>query len=114
VRAEDATIDVCLVDDDVAEVVQHVCPAIVMRQYADVEHVRVREDDVRPLADLPTLLERRVAVVDRSADIRRVQLRERAGLVLRERFGRIEVERTLLRLTRDRVEDGQVEGEALP
>jgi hypothetical protein len=56
VRAEDAAVDVRLVDDDVAQVVQHVRPTVVVRQHADVEHVGVREDDVRPAADLPAAL----------------------------------------------------------
>ena len=67
VRAEHAAVDVRLVDDDVAEVVQHVRPEVVARQHADVEHVGVREHEVRPLADLPAPLLRRVAVVDRGA-----------------------------------------------
>ena len=113
-RAEDAAVHVRLVDDDVAQVVQHVRPEVVPRQHADMEHVGVREDEVRPLADLPALLLRRVAVVDGGADARHRELGERAGLVLRERLRRVEVERAVLRLAGERVEDGQVEGERLP
>ena len=102
-----------LVDDDVAQVVQHVAPAIVVRQHADVQHVGVREDHVRPLADLPAALERCVAVVDRSADVRGFQLGKRPRLILRKRLGRVEVQRTVLRLTRKGVEHGQVERQAL-
>ena len=47
VRAEDAAVDVRLVDDDETEVVQRVAPPIVVGQHADVEHVGVREDHVR-------------------------------------------------------------------
>ena len=65
VGAEDAPVDVRLVDDDVAEVLEDVPPAVVVREDAHVEHVRVREDDVRPLADLPAALGLGVAVVDR-------------------------------------------------
>jgi hypothetical protein len=64
-RAEDAAVHVRLVDDDVAEVVEHVPPAVVMWEDADVEHVRVREDQVRPPTDLPAPLGWCVAVVDR-------------------------------------------------
>ena len=96
-RAEHAAIHVRLVDDDVAQVVQHVRPEVVPRQDADVEHVGVREHDVRPLPDLPAPLLRRVAVVDRGADARH-ELAERARLILRECLRRIEVERTILRL----------------
>jgi hypothetical protein len=78
-----------------------------------VEHVRVGEDQVRPLADLPAALLLRVAVVDRGADARHLELRERAELVLRERLRRIEVERPLLRVGRESVEHGQVERERL-
>ena len=81
--AEDSTVDVGFVDDDVTKVVKDVGPAIVVRQYADVKHVRIREDDVRPFADLPAPLARRVAVVDRGADVRRLQCGQRARLVLR-------------------------------
>ena len=93
VRAEDAAVDVRLVDDDVAEVLEHVAPAVVVRQHADVEHVRVREDHVRPLADLPAPLGGRVAVVDRGPQLRHAVAGERPGLVLRERLRRVEVER---------------------
>ena len=65
VRPEDAAVDVRLVHDHVAEVLEDVAPAVVVRQDPDVEHVRVREDDVRPLADLPAPLGLGVAVVDR-------------------------------------------------
>src|SRR6266545_2376463 len=80
-----------LVDDDVAEI----------------------EDDVRPAADLPTLLRRRVAVVDRRAHVGRVQLPQRTRLILRKRLGGVEVERPALRLARERVEHGKVEGKRL-
>ena len=70
VRAEDAAVDVRLVDDDEAEVVEEVAPQVVSRQDADVEHVRVREHEVRPAADLAPPLGRRVPVVDRRADAR--------------------------------------------
>ena len=113
VRAEHAAVDVRLVDDDVAEVREHVSPAVVVRQDADVEHVRVREDEVRPAADLPAPLARRVAVVDRGARARELERGERARLVLRERLRRVEVERAQLRVARDRVEHGEVERERL-
>ena len=55
----------------------------------------------------------RVAVVDRGAQLGQPERAERAELVLRQRLGRVEVERALLRLARERVEHGQVEGERL-
>ena len=113
VRAEDAAVHVRLVDDDVAQVVQHVGPQVVPREHADVEHVGIREHEVRPLADLPAPLGRRVAVVDRGTHAWHGELAERARLVLRKRLRRVEVERAVLRLARERVEDGQVERERL-
>ena len=51
-----------------------------VREDADVEHVRVREDDVRPLADLPAPLGLGVAVVDRRAQrAGRLKAGERSG-----------------------------------
>ena len=114
VRAEDAAVDVRLVDDDEAEVREHVAPAVVVRQHADVEHVRVGQDDVRPLADLPAPLALGVAVVDRRLHALDAEGLQRAGLILRERLRRVEVERPALRLAREQVEHGQVEREALP
>ena len=113
VRAEHASVDVRLVDDDVAQVLQDVAPPVVVREHADVEHVGVREDQVRPLADLPAPVALGVAVVDRRLHARYCELGERAQLILRERLRRVEVQRAGLRLTRERVEHRQVEGEGL-
>ncbi len=114
VRAEDAAVDVRFVHDHEGEVRQHVAPAVVVWQDADVEHVGVREDHVRPLANLPAALGRGVAVVDRGPQARQAERGERAQLVLRKRLGRVEVERPLLRLAGQRVEHRQVERERLP
>src|SRR5439155_16233914 len=113
VGAEDAAIDVRLVDDDIAEVGEDVTPAVVVWQYAQVEHVRVGQDQVRPLADLPAALALGIAVVDRRADTLDVQLAEGADLILRQRLRRVEVERAELRLLGERRENGQVERERL-
>ena len=78
VRAEHAAVDVRLVDDDVAQVLQDVAPPVVVREHADVEHVGVREDQVRPLADLPAPVAFGVAVVDRRLHARHGELGERA------------------------------------
>ena len=113
-RAEDAPVDVRFVDDEIAQVVHHIRPAVVVRQHSHVEHVGVREDHVRPFANLPPALCRSVAVVDRRADVRRPELCERARLVLGQGLGRVEVERPSFGLSGDRVQDGQVEAERLP
>ncbi len=113
VGAEHAAVDVGLVDDHVAEIREHVAPAVVVRQEPDVDHVGVGEDHVRPRADLPALLGRSVAVVDRRPEPGGVQRGERAELILRERLGRVQVERAALRLPRHLVEHGEVEGQRL-
>jgi hypothetical protein len=113
VRAEDAAVDVRLVDDDVAEVVEEVTPQVVAREDADVEHVRVREDEARPAADLSAPLRRRVSVVDRCADASDAELGEGASLVLCERLRRVQVEGAGVPVGGERVEDGKVEGERL-
>ena len=69
VRAEHTAVHVRLVHDDPGEVREHVSPRAVVRQDADVEHVRVREDQVRALPDRAPLLARRVAVVDGLAQV---------------------------------------------
>ena len=112
-RAEDATVDVRLVDDDVPEVREDVRPPVVMRQQPDVDHVRVREDQVRGAADLAAVLDRRVAVVDRRPQRAQAMARQRAELVLRERLRRVEIERAVPRVARQLVEHGQVERERL-
>ncbi len=109
VRTEHASVDMCLVDDDVTQVVQDVGPAIMVRQNADVEHVGVGENDIRPLPDLPATFARCVAVVDRRADVRCVQLGQCARLILGQRLCRIEIERPALGLAGDSVEDRKVE-----
>jgi hypothetical protein len=113
VRAEHAAVDVRLVDDDEREVREHVAPHAVVRQHADVQHVRVREDQVRAVADRAPLLARGVAVVDRVPEEALADARERARLVLRERLRRVEVERAGARVVREHVEHGEVEGERL-
>ena len=47
VRAEHAPVDVRLVDHDVRQVREHVAPAVGVRADADVQHVGVREQQVR-------------------------------------------------------------------
>ena len=111
--AEHPAVDVRLVDDDVGEVREDVSPAVVVREDADVEHVRIREDEVRPLADLPAPLAGGVAVVDRRPEPLQSECRECSSLILRERLGGVEVEGPRLGLAHYRVEHGKVEGERL-
>ena len=111
---EDAAVDVRLVDDHVAEIREHVPPAVVIREEPHVDHVRVGQDHIRPLADLQALFGRGVAVVDRGLEPRDLEGRQRAELVLRQRLGRVEIERAALGLPRQLVEHREVERERLP
>ena len=112
--AEDAAVDMRLVDHDIAEVLEDVTPTVVLREDSHVEHVGVGQDHVRPLADLPTSLRLGIAVVDRGAEARQAKRSERARLILGERLGGIQVEGAKLRLGCERGENGEVEGKRLP
>ena len=114
VRAEHAAVHVRLVDDDDGEVREHVRPRVVVREDPDVEHVGVREDEVRPPADGGALVAGRVAVVDRGPHpLAQPELGDRAGLVLRQRLRRVEVDRARLRVAAEHVERRQVEAQRL-
>ena len=102
-----------LVYDHVSQIREEVPPAIVVRKDSDVEHVRVRQDQIGPLADLPAALALGVAVVNRGTDALDLQLVERADLVLCQSLRRVEVERAQLRLFGERGEHRQVERERL-
>ena len=93
VRAEHAPVGVRLVHHHVAQVGDGVRPARVAGQDADVQHVRVGQDQVRPSSRLAPLPGRRVAVVDGRPRAGCMQLSEGASLVLRQRLGRVQVER---------------------
>ncbi len=114
VRAEHAAVDVGLVDDDDREVGEEVAPRAVVGQDPDVEHVGVREDQVRPPPDRRALLALRVAVVDRGPDLLlKPELVQRPRLVLGERLRRVEVERPRTRVAAQHVERRQVEAQRL-
>ena len=102
VAAEHAAIRVQFVDDDVAEILEELRPARMVRQDARVQHVGVAEHQVRPRADGAARILRRVTVVREHANLfaraagqvlaERLQLSE---LVVRERLGGEQVERAL-------------------
>ena len=92
VGAEHAAVDVRLVEDHEAQMVQELGPAFVAGEDADVEHVRVAEQDGGAAADLGALRLRRVAVVDGRHGARQAQRAQLARLVLGQRLGRIEVQ----------------------
>ena len=120
VAAEDAAIGVQLVDDHVAQVLEQLRPARMVRQDARVHHVGVAEHEVRARPDRPARVLRRVAVVGEDADLlagravdrlaHRLQLGE---LILRERLGRKQIQRAARRILEDRVEHRRVVAERL-
>ena len=92
VRAEHPPVHVRLVDDDPTQVGEEVAPALVVRQDPDVEHVGIGEHEVGAPTDAGTVLARRVAVVDRVAQLGWVECRQRPSLVLSQRLGRVQVQ----------------------
>ena len=114
VRAEHAAVHVRLVDDDDREVREHVRPRVVVGEDPDVEHVGVREDEVRAPPDRGALVARRVAVVDRGAHaLAEPELGDRARLVLRQRLRRVQVDRARLGVAAEHVERREVEAQRL-
>ena len=119
--AEHAAIGVQLVDDDVAQVLEQLRPARMVRQDARVHHVGIAEHEMRARADRPAGVLRRIAVVGEDADLiarlaadqrlaHRLQLGE---LILRERLGRKQIQRAARRILQDRVQDRRVVAERL-
>ncbi len=114
VRSEHPAVDVRLVHDDDREVREEVAPVAVVGQDPHVEHVGVREHEVRAPADLRALLASGVSVVDRGAHLLdQAEGVDRARLVLGEGLRRIEVERAGLRVAAEDVERRQVEAQRL-
>ncbi len=114
-RAEDAAIGVQLVDHDVAQVLEERRPLRVVRKDPGVEHVGVRQDEVRARAHRAPRVLRRVAVVGEHPHLgqlpgERLQLGQ---LILGERLRRKEVEDARVRLMHERLERRQVVAERL-
>ena len=93
VRAEHAPVDVCLVDHDMRQVREHVAPPVGVRADADVQHVGVRQQQVRVPARHRAGRVVGVAVVqrrpERAAQMQRLQ---RPRLVLGQRLRRRQVQ----------------------
>ena len=71
------------------------------------------EDHVRAATDVAPLLGRRVTVIDRRPQPGQAERRERPGLILSQRLGRIEQERSCVWVARDRLQHGQRERKRL-
>ena len=65
VGAEDPAVGVAFVDDDELEVAQHARPALVRGEQGHVEHVRVRKDEPRVVANASAGLLRGIPVIGR-------------------------------------------------
>ena len=69
VAAEHAAVGVQLVDDHVAQVLEQLRPARMVRQDARVHHVGIAEHEVRARPDRAAGVLRRIAVVGEDADL---------------------------------------------
>ena len=114
-RAEHAPVRMELVDHDVAEVLEERRPFGVMRQDPRVEHVGIREDEVRAGADGPPRVLGRVAVIGEHPHLRQLprELFELGQLVLGERLRGKQIEHARVRLVHERLERRQVVTECL-
>ena len=90
---EHAVVAMRLVDDDVAQSAQEGGPARVVRQYREVHHVWVRQDETGMLPCISTLLDVRIAIQRSDAPGARRQRRGGANLIMCQGFGGGDVER---------------------
>ena len=111
VAAVDAAIVVQLVDHHVAQILEQLGPAGVVRQDAAMQHVRIGEHDVGALADGLAGILRRIAIVGECPDFRAhlvdggLQLVE---LVFGQGLGREKVHGAGAWIGQQQVQDGQV------
>ena len=115
VAPENAAIRVQLVDHDVTQVLEQRRPLRVVGQDPGMEHVRVRQDEVRAGADGATRVLRRIAVVGEHPELRQLlgELLELGELVLRERLRGKQIQNASVRLVQQRLQDRQVVAERL-
>ena len=116
VGAEDAAVDVGLVEDDVAKAAEKGPPHVSVGQDAQVQHVRVREHDVGGPADLAPLLLGGIAVVGgvpRGDGKALAKLAQLAKLVLGQGLGGVEVQGAAALALQQRLQDRHVVAQAL-
>ena len=114
VGAEDAAEAVQLVDDDVPQPHEEGGPTPVVRQDADVQHVRVGQHDVGVTADPCPHVRIRVAVVGGGHDPGRLERGQAAELVLREGLRGEQEQRGTRRIAGGRFRNGKLVAEGLP
>ena len=116
VRAEDAAVDVGLVDHDEAQVGEKVGPQGVVGQDAQVQHVGVGEQDARLAAQRVRARLGGVAVVGAKAcafQLALGQLLQAAELILGQRLGGKEVQGAGAPVVEERFQDRDVVGQGL-
>ncbi len=104
VAAEDAAVGVQLVDDHVAQVLEQLRPARMVREDARMHHVGIAEHEVGTRPNRAARVLRRIAVVREDADafpsltLNRLAHRLELGeLILRQRLGRKQIQRAARR-----------------
>ena len=111
VAAKHAAIGVQFVQHDVAQIFKQPLPARVVRQDPRMQHVRIREYDVAPLADGFARVRGRIAVVGKHAEAivePRGEIVQFGELILRERLGGEEIQRARVRIFQHGVQHRQV------
>jgi hypothetical protein len=103
--AKDAAQRVQFVDDDVAQPHEERRPPLVRRQDPHVQHLGIREDDVRVLTRPAPVVGVGVAVVRDGAQTGNEPRSQRAQLILRECFRRIDQQRGVFAFLDDRRDD---------
>ena len=106
-----AAIVVQLVDDHIAQILEQLGPARVVRQNAGVQHVRIGEHDVGALADGLAGVLGRIAIVGECPDLGphfvdgALQFVE---LVFGQRLGREQIHGAGAGIVQQQIQDGQV------
>ena len=115
VRTKHAPVHVRLVQHHVLQPPDGPVPGVVIGQDAEMEHVRVGHHDVGASPDGRSVLAGRVAVEDRVSEPAPVrhELGQLLLLVLRQRLGRVDVQRAGRTVAQKRLEHGQVVAHAL-
>ena len=114
VRAEDAAQHVRLVDGHDLQIAKEVGPGLVVGQDADVQHVGVGEQDVRPAPDVGAKGVGRVPVIGRRMDAAQPEGFDLAELVLGQSLRRIKEDRAPARFVQSVLESGDLVAQRLP
>ncbi len=118
VTPEHASIRVEFIDDHVLQIFEQLRPARMVRQDPRMHHVGIAQHHVRAAADRTARILGGIAVVGKDADVAAAfgadefgQLMQFRELVLREGFGREQIQRARGRVLQDRVHHRHVVAE---